>query len=252
MHSYQSYLFHAKQRVKIAKVYVGFVGSLLRTQPNWRIWRLIFETRRHTYVSPEQLATVYQLVQSLEQTRRSGALVECGVWKGGCAALMSAALEQSHQKKDVWLFDSFQGMPEPKPIDGAKAIVYAGNKNQGKLEPINQCVAQVEDVVDLYHRLHLSLEQVHLVKGWFQDTMASTAPKIDQISLLRLDADWYESTQICLDYFFDKLNSGGYLVIDDYYRWQGCKQAVDECFTQRGIKPKLVKLDRWAVYWQKP
>jgi O-methyltransferase len=46
--------------------------------------------------------------------------------------------------------------------------------------------------------------------------------------VLHLDADWFESTIICLNTLFEKVASGGVVIIDDYYTWDGCSRAVHE------------------------
>ena len=68
----------------------------------------------------------------------------------------------------------------------------------------------------------------HYHVGWFQDTLSKEAESIRSIALLRLDGDWYESTKVCLDYLYDKIVDGGFLVIDDYGKWEGCRTAIDE------------------------
>ena len=76
------------------------------------------------------------------------------------------------------------------------------------------------------------------------------------ISLLRLDTDWYESTKEELNILFPRLSRGGVLIVDDYKTWSGCKKAVDEYFKNKknifftlidnealiGIKFKFVKI----------
>ncbi len=57
-------------------------------------------------------------------------------------------------------------------------------------------------------------EQVKFLKGWFKDTL-HIAP-IEQIAVLRLDGDLYESTMDSLKALYPKLSKGGYLLIDDY------------------------------------
>jgi hypothetical protein len=57
----------------------------------------------------------------------------------------------------------------------------------------------------------------------------------EQISILRLDTDWYTSTKIELEVLYKKLVKGGILIIDDYGHWQGARKAVDEYFKNKNI-----------------
>jgi len=78
----------------------------------------------------------------------------------------------------------------------------------------------------------------------------------DAISVLRLDTDWYESTKFELDHFYDKVSSGGLIIIDDYGWWKGCKKAVDEFLDSRNAnqdkKINIQPIDMEGVYIVKP
>jgi O-methyltransferase len=67
----------------------------------------------------------------------------------------------------------------------------------------------------------------HIYKGWFQDTL-KTARFGHGIAILRMDADWYESTMQILVNLFDSVNRGGVILIDDYFTWDGCARAVHD------------------------
>jgi hypothetical protein len=56
-----------------------------------------------------------------------------------------------------------------------------------------------------------------------------------QLALLRLDGDLYKSTQDALTSLYDKVSPGGYVIVDDYNSWDGCRAAADEFRKQRGI-----------------
>ena len=60
--------------------------------------------------------------------------------------------------------------------------------------------------------------------------------KIEKIAILRLDGDWYESTKVALENLYDLVVSGGYIVIDDYYFWDGCKKAVNDFVSEKDLK----------------
>ena len=79
------------------------------------------------------------------------------------------------------------------------------------------------------------------VKGKVEDTLAQESP--DQIAVLRLDTDWYESTRCELEQLFPRLVPGGVLIIDDYGHWQGCRKAVDEYFAKHSVQMFLHRVD---------
>jgi hypothetical protein len=66
------------------------------------------------------------------------------------------------------------------------------------------------------------------VKGWFDQTLPASRDRIGPIALLRIDGDWYASVRCCLDNLYDQVVDGGFVVLDDYYAWDGCTIAVHE------------------------
>jgi hypothetical protein len=98
----------------------------------------------------------------------------------------------------------------------------------------------------------LNQETTHLIKGWFNDTLSAHKERIGKIALLHLDGDWYESVKVCLDELYDSVIQGGFIVIDDYGHWQGCRKATDEFIKQRNLKIDLSSTDYTGVYFQKP
>jgi hypothetical protein len=57
--------------------------------------------------------------------------------------------------------------------------------------------------------------------------------QIDKIAVLRIDGDWYESTKVCLEGLYDKVQSKGAIIVDDYQSCYGCELAVTEFLTAR-------------------
>ncbi len=184
-----------------------------------------------TMVSYERLITLWQQVHYLDKARIPGSLVECGTWKGGASGMMALAhLKSGVPSRELHLFDSFQGLPEPdKERDGESAVRYASGRAGGALNSIRKCVGPLEenkhllaDVIGFPSRL------TYYHVGWFQETLREVPKTLGAIALLRIDGDWYESTKICLDTLYAQVSSGGIVVIDDYGKWPGCRKAVDE------------------------
>ncbi|HRY29926.1 MAG TPA: TylF/MycF/NovP-related O-methyltransferase [Elusimicrobiota bacterium] len=246
----------AKKSSALRKIHLKLHVSrqiLSATGPRWELIRLFHTVRPYTMVSNESLRNVYELAWDVERRGLAGAFVECGVWKGGCSAVMAYVRQKAGSRRPQWLFDSFEGLPEPIPADGAKAEEYSGNRTSGRMLPVGQLVASIDDVREVFFkRLKLDEAGVRIRKGWFQDTLPAAREEVGNIALLRLDGDWYESTRVCLENLYDRVVSGGYVVIDDYGHWEGCQKAVDEFFKARDIRVDLKTVDYSARYFKKP
>jgi hypothetical protein len=203
----------------------------------------------YTMVGFERLMNAYDIVRHAEEKGLQGAIVECGVFKGGSAAVMTMA---GSPQRQIWLFDSFEGLPEPGEHDGAMAVEYAGQRAGGALEPIGQCVGPLDVVKELFfEKLRIDPARLNIRQGWFQDTLPVAKHEIGPIAVLRLDGDWYESTKVCLDHLYDLVVPGGYLLIDDYGYWEGCKRAVDEFLAARKLHVSLNVVDDSGVWFEK-
>ena len=217
-----------------------------------KLW-LFKKVYPYTMVGYARLSNVYELANLVEKNKISGAFVECGVWKGGCVAVMAFEAQKFGSGRKIWLFDSFEGLPEPTQKDGPIAKEYAQNKAGGNLKTIDRCVGSLEDVKEIFFKkLKLNPDNIIIKKGWFQNTLPESKEKIGKIAFLRLDGDWYESTKVCLDNLYDNVIIGGYVVLDDYGCWDGAKKALDEFFAERKINPELIKIDDTGVYFKKP
>jgi len=166
---------------------------------------------------------------------------------------MGLAVESTGNHRQIHLFDSFEGLPEPGPSDGVAAKEYSGGRGDGRLSPISRCDATLEQVQTfLFNRLRLNSARIQFHVGWFQQTIPAIANQLGPIAMLRLDGDWYESTQVCLQHLYPKLSSGGVLILDDYFCWEGCRKATDEYREAHGIVAPIVRVDLDCGYWIKP
>lgn len=148
-----------------------------------------------------------------------GDIVECGTWRGGMIAGIADTLGPNRK---YWLFDSFEGLPPARQIDGEAALAW--QKNTSSPGYHNNCrasEAEAEKAMSVS-----AAQDCAIVKGWFRDTLP--AANVGPIALLRLDADWYDSTNDVLRNLAGRVVSGGLIVVDDYYVWDGCTLAVNE------------------------
>lgn len=225
----------------------------------------IKKIRPYTMLPVERLITLYQQAAHCETAGLHGDFVECGVWKGGSVALMALAnMEHGAARRNIHLFDSFTDICEPdQAVDGERAVreVKAWGKSggvDGALTPVAGFYDSMGGAGTLAGNKEL-LEKVvgydpkflHYHVGWFQDTLPKDAPGIREIAILRLDGDWYASTKVCLEHLYDKVVAGGFVIIDDYGAYEGCRKAVDEFRRQRKINAYLHHIDGEARYWIK-
>jgi hypothetical protein len=200
------------------------------------IWKL-FEIKKlfpYTMLPYPALHQMYKIIEEVNRRNIPGSIVEMGCWKGGCGAFMA---KYAGDRK-TWLFDSFEGLPEVSEYDQHQAEIKNLNFKEG--QEIKTTGAMVASENDVYSILNILKAKANVVKGWFQDTLPKHKKEIGNIAILRLDGDIYESTKYCLEELYDQVSVGGYVVIDDYYNWDGCRWAVYKFFYNRKINPVIV------------
>jgi O-methyltransferase len=189
-------------------------------------------------VGPERIRNLTRLAQRIEDEGIPGDVVECGVYKGGTAAILARRATHSRLPRTVWLFDYFKGMPAATEVDGPGAASWVGS--------LKSSPRRVER---LLRKTGADLSRVRIVPGIFQETFPRA--QIQQIALLNIDADWYESVKLCLETFFNAVVAGGFVSLDDYGTWPGCRRAVDEFFQARQLTVTLHRVDETAHWFQK-
>jgi hypothetical protein len=185
---------------------------------------------------------LYAAVRYVASAKVGGALVECGVWKGGSAMLMAQILVDLCEEKEIYLYDTFEGMSEPTDSD----VDLSGNtaaellREGTRSDPI-WAYAGIDEVKANLAKTGYPTARIRLIKGKVEDTMPGTMP--DAISLLRLDTDWYDSTYHELVHLFPRVVPGGVLIIDDYGHWQGARLATDRYLRDSGVNLLLNRID---------
>jgi len=171
-----------------------------------------------------------------------GSVVECGVWRGGMVASIAEVLGNNRK---YYLFDSFEGLPAPGENDGGDAFKWQANTKSP--EYYDNCKAE-----ESYAMNAMRLSGVHdyqTIKGWFNETLPDA--KCDEIALLRLDGDWYDSTMDCLKNLYPKVVDGGLILIDDYYFWDGCTKAVHDYLSQNNLAERIHQTTNGVCYFIK-
>lgn len=211
---------------------------------------LVDRCRPYTLASPERIIATADAAAHVVRRDVPGALVECGVWRGGAVLAMILALqEHGVDDREVYLCDTFTGMTRPgtedvsdfdpparHTFDRARA---AGTRAWEAL--FGEEVFRREDVEALVLGTGYPAARIHFVEGRVEDTLPDQGP--ERIAVLRLDTDWYESTRHEMEHLYPRISTGGVLIVDDYGHWRGSRQAVDEYFAATGEPPLLSRTD---------
>jgi hypothetical protein len=200
---------------------------------------------QYTMTSDERMYSVFQASRYAAQAGIEGDIVECGVWRGGSSMMSALTLlaHESNRDRRFWLYDTFEGMPEPGANDfGLHGEDPAAEWQRNQRGDFNEwCFAPLDDVRRNVLSTGLAPERIELVQGMVEETIPERVP--ERISLLRLDTDWYESSYHELSHLFPRLTRGGVLILDDYGHWGGVRKAVDQYLKEHGIKLLLHRID---------
>ncbi|MFA6285815.1 MAG: TylF/MycF/NovP-related O-methyltransferase [Opitutaceae bacterium] len=213
--------------------------------PEGKVWP---ECPALSMIGTKRLDNVQALVLDCLGKKVPGDFIEAGIWKGGVIALIAGLLKiTTTQDRIVWGVDSFEGIPPAKPELYPADAAHIGCHTYEILKNNSQ-----EDVIGYLDRLSLNSEnRIKIIKGWFSDVLPTLSPQKTNFALVRVDGDTYESTIQCLENLEPRTNLGGYIVIDDYFSWTGCKQATDDYRAKKNIKEPLTTVDWTCVYWKK-
>ena len=214
-------------------------------QQDARYADIIKAVEPYTMTSYERIAALVDAVRYVARAKVEGAIVECGVWRGGSMMAAALTLLKENDIRDLYLLDTYAGMSAPTDADVDHAGIPAlGRYLESALFDRNQwCYANLDDVRANLASTGYPPERCHFIKGDVLKTIPCEKPS--EIAILRLDTDWYESTMHELTHLYPKLSHGGIIIIDDYGHWRGCRKAVDEFFGQQG--PFLCRIDFTGV-----
>ena len=190
-------------------------------------------------VSKKRFLSLYQSINYIYKNNISGDFVECGVFKGGSAMMMAYAMQEfdinNKNNKKIWLYDTFEGMANPSEHDenilNQKAILELKRIKKEENKKDIWAFSSMNYVDQNILKTGIAKKNIVYVKGLVENTLPEKNP--NEISLLRLDTDFYESTKIELEILYPLLVKGGILIVDDYGHWKGCKKAVDEFFQNK-------------------
>ncbi|MEO1650152.1 MAG: TylF/MycF/NovP-related O-methyltransferase [Pseudomonadota bacterium] len=191
-----------------------------------KIWS---EVEEFTMTSPERGYALYQAVLNVLDNRISGSFVECGVWRGGSTMLMlKTLLTRGNTWRRIVIFDTFDGMTPPSDVDFDRQGRSGQEMMEADVERRSDvwAVATEDEVRRNIESCGYPLENIRFVPGDVRETLSKT--ETNEIAILRLDTDFYDSTRAELEQLYPRLNTHGIMIVDDYGHWNGARQAVDE------------------------
>lgn len=207
---------------------------------------IIAAVRPYTMTSSERVWSLLQAVSYVCREAIPGDLAECGVWRGGSIMAMAMRLKElGVTDRPIWLYDTFEGMTEPTAEDVESD---SGRRAKDLLEatPVGDgnnvwAVSPIDAVRQNVASTGYPMDRIRFVAGDVATTLQHETPS--QISLLRIDTDWYESTKTSMEVLYPRLSVGGVCILDDYGHWAGARQAVDEYFAAEASRPLMHPID---------
>jgi O-methyltransferase len=201
-----------------------------------------FTELSHSMIGQKRLENIQYCIETVLVEEIKGDFIETGIWRGGaCIFMRGILMAYNVTDRVIWAADSFEGVPAPRLPQDANFDISR--------DVLPVLVVSLEEVKELFERYGLLDDHVKFLKGWFKDTLP-VAP-IEQLAILRLDGDLYESTMDALNPLYDKVTQGGFIVVDDYGSCPPCKQAIHDFRAKHSINDELVTIDRHSVYWRK-
>lgn len=207
-----------------------------------RLEGLDWPERAHTMIGVSRLNNLHDALDKIRAEGVEGDFIETGVWRGGASIFISLYNSMYKMDRKVFVADSFEGLPLP---DTEKYPADAGDIHH-TIDFLKVSLEEVRGNFDAYDAL---TDDVVFLKGWFSDTLPENK-EIDKIALLRFDGDMYGSTMDVLNNLYDKVVSGGIIIIDDYCL-PNCIKAVTDFRASRSIEEELVRIDTCGVFWVK-
>jgi O-methyltransferase len=191
-------------------------------------------TTARTLVSPDRCYILYSLAR--QALSLNGEFWECGVYKGGTAAMLAEIIARLGPaarvpKHRLRLFDTFSGMPETDP---ARDEHRRGDFADTSLGDVQSFVGHDDFVT------------------WHEGLIPTTFKALErsQVAFAHIDVDIYQSVIDCCDFIFPRLAFGGFMVFDDYGfpTCPGARSAVDNYFRETSLTPLVLGTGQAVIF----
>jgi hypothetical protein len=197
----------------------------------------------YSMTSVARISKLYESLNTIKSTNIEGDIAECGVWKGGN---ILGSMEYCHHygmDKTIWAYDTFEGMTAPSQFD-----INLNDQSASTILNSVKCESSLEEFNKTINISKFDKTKLRIITGDINLTLNQINNVPEQISLLRLDTDWYESTLKELNILYPKITKGGICIIDDYGHWQGCRRAVHEYFNNDLPKYEYIDYTGIIIY----
>lgn len=200
----------------------------------------------YTMTTIERMYALYKSVEYIVHNKIPGDMVECGVWQGGSAMMIAhSLLKFGCTDKKIYLYDTYEGMSAPTEKDisfrGESADYLLTKFARDKENNPVWAIAGISAVKNNMFSTNYPAENILFIQGKVEETIPAQSP--GDLSLLRLDTDWYESTYHELLHLYPLLSPKGVLILDDYGHWKGAREATDQYFAEKKIPVLLTRVD---------
>jgi macrocin-O-methyltransferase TylF-like protien len=176
--------------------------------------------RNRTVVSEQNRMNLFLILRFGLTGLAPGHIVEFGAYKGGNALFMAAVCRELYPHTKVYAFDTFEGMP---PTDPSRDAHRAGDFKDAGYHELIEVIRKEK------------LDNLHLVRGLFEDTAEAALKEIGAVRLNHIDCDIYSAVKYSYDVTLPYMVDAGYWVFDDslYSSCIGAMEAVEETLVQR-------------------
>ena len=164
-----------------------------------------------------------------------GDIVSCGACQGGTAALLAHTALTRGGHRHTWLFDSFENIPEPGENDTPEAWTLSGEQP-----------ASIDQCRKVMHKVGIADTDFTVTPGWFEQTYPRH--HVASIAILHIDVGQHDAELLSLQTFYDRVEPGGLILLDDYGQWPGCKQAIDQFLQERPDSGGITQIDNHSYY----
>tara|TARA_B100001029_G_C15047753_1_gene448377 strand:- start:108 stop:839 length:732 start_codon:yes stop_codon:yes gene_type:complete len=145
-----------------------------------------------------------------------GDLVECGVYKGfSCAVACNYLNFERYKNKKLFLFDTWDGIPDDQLDDIRKKYPEMNNKykSEENLALVNERFKKFPNVIKVKGKIPESFKSISLP---------------DKISFLHLDLNTHIGEILALEKLFSRMSKGAICLLDDFGETIGKEQMIHE------------------------
>lgn len=171
-------------------------------------------------VNEREIAIIVRELKAVINQKIPGDVVEFGCYVGTTSVFLARILNQT--QKTLYLYDSFEGLPEKSAFDHSPAGLQF---QKGELK------ATKKQLIDNLIKAHVP--KPIITKAWFNELTKNSVPS--SIAFAFLDGDYYQSIKSPLLLIQPHLAPRSTIIVDDYANeaLPGAAKAVDEWLGSR-------------------